>query len=81
LKHLFFLKYARWQCILRFDNSTALYKDTITLHPGEIRTRELLLWMRTRWPMFHDGRAFKKTRVPKCSVSCDQKDYIVEIGN
>jgi hypothetical protein len=36
----FFLKYAQWQCILSFNwNSTAMYLDLKTIHPGGIRTR------------------------------------------
>jgi hypothetical protein len=34
--------------ILSLDNSTAMYYDLKTLHPGGIRTRDLLFWMRTR---------------------------------
>jgi hypothetical protein len=42
---LFFLKYKQWQCILSYDNSTAMYKSRQkTLNPGGIRTRDLLLW-------------------------------------
>jgi hypothetical protein len=52
-KAFIFLKYAQWQWILSFDNSTALYKDPKTSHPGWIRTRYLLFWKRTRWPMCH----------------------------
>jgi hypothetical protein len=31
-----------------FDNSTTLYKDLKTLHPGGFRTRDLLFCRRTR---------------------------------
>jgi hypothetical protein len=37
-----FLKYTQWQCILSYDNSTAMYKSLKTLHPGGIRTRDFL---------------------------------------
>jgi hypothetical protein len=45
---VYFYKYTQCQCISSFDNSTAVYKDLKTLHPGGIRTRELLFWRRTR---------------------------------
>jgi hypothetical protein len=54
---LLFLKYTQWQCILSFDNSTAMYKDLKPLHTGGIRTRDLLFWRRTRWPLCHATRA------------------------
>jgi hypothetical protein len=56
-KFYFSLKYTQWQCILSFDNSTAMYKDLETLHPGGIQTRDLLFWRRTRWPLCHAARA------------------------
>jgi hypothetical protein len=39
-----FLKCTQWQCILSYDNSTAVYvyKDLKTLHPDGIRTRDVL---------------------------------------
>jgi hypothetical protein len=37
-----FLKFTQWQCILCFDNSTAMFKDPKTLHPGGIRTRDTI---------------------------------------
>jgi hypothetical protein len=46
--NLFFLKYPQWQCILSYDNSTAMYKFLKTLHPGRIQTWNLLFCRRTR---------------------------------
>jgi hypothetical protein len=37
-----FLKHTQRQCIPSFVNSTEMYKDLKTLHPGGIRTRDLL---------------------------------------
>jgi hypothetical protein len=36
-----------------------MYNDLKTLHPGGIRTRDLLFCRRTRWPMYHAARAPK----------------------
>jgi hypothetical protein len=39
-------------CAFRvFDNSTAMYNDPKTLHPGGIRTGDLLFCRRARWPL------------------------------
>jgi hypothetical protein len=54
--HYFFSNTHNGNAILSFDNSTALYKDLKTLHPGGIRTRDLLFCRRTRWPLCHAGR-------------------------
>jgi hypothetical protein len=51
-KH-FFLKYTQWQCILSYDNSTAMYKFLKTLHPVGIRTRDCLFSRWMRWPLCH----------------------------
>jgi hypothetical protein len=40
----------QWQWTLSFDNSTAMCEDLITLHPGGIRTRDLMFWRRARGP-------------------------------
>jgi hypothetical protein len=53
----FFLKYTQWQCILSYDNRTAMYKFQKTLHPGGIQTRVLLFCRWTRWPLYHATRA------------------------
>jgi hypothetical protein len=55
-KHLFFWS-IQWQCILSYDNSSAMYKFLKTLHPGGIRILDLLFWRRTRWPLCHAARA------------------------
>jgi hypothetical protein len=47
----------QWQCILSYDNSTAMYKFLKTLHPGGNRTRDLLFCRRTRWPLCDAARA------------------------
>jgi hypothetical protein len=52
-----FLKRTQWQCILGYDNSTAMYKLQKTLHPVGIRTRDLLFCRRTWWPLCHTDRA------------------------
>jgi hypothetical protein len=52
-----FLKCTQLQCISRFDNSTSIYKGLKTLHPGGIRTHDLLFRRRTWWPLFHAARA------------------------
>jgi hypothetical protein len=38
----FLPKYTPWQCIISFGNSAAVYKDLKSVHPGGIRTRDLL---------------------------------------
>jgi hypothetical protein len=48
LKAFNFLKYTQWQCKLSYDNSTAMHKFLKTLHPGGIRTRDLLFCRWTR---------------------------------
>jgi hypothetical protein len=57
-----FLNRTQWQCTLSFDNSTAVYtyKGLNTLHPGGIRTRAILFYRRTRWPLCHAARASKR---------------------
>jgi hypothetical protein len=51
--YVFFLKYTQWQCQLSFDDSTAMYKDLKTLHPGGIWIRDVLFWRQARWPLCH----------------------------
>jgi hypothetical protein len=51
LKTFILLYYTQWHWILSYDNSTAMYKLLKTLHPGGIRTRDLLFWRRTRWAL------------------------------
>jgi hypothetical protein len=58
LQPFIFLNEARWQCILCFDNSTAMYKGLKTLHPGGIRARDLLFCRRMRWLLYHAAWAF-----------------------
>jgi hypothetical protein len=48
-----FQKYTQLQFILSYDDSTTLYKFLKTLHPGGIRTRDLLFCRQTRWPLCH----------------------------
>jgi hypothetical protein len=38
-KAIIFLKCTQWQRILSFDNSTAMFQDLKTLHPGGIQNR------------------------------------------
>jgi hypothetical protein len=56
-KAFIFLEYAQSQCILSFDNSAAMCQDPNTLHPGRIRTQDLLFWRQTRWPLCHSAWA------------------------
>jgi hypothetical protein len=56
-KNFIFLVYTQWQCILSYDNSTAMFKFLKTLHPGGIWTRHLLFCRRTRWPLCHAAKA------------------------
>jgi hypothetical protein len=51
-----FCHFPKWQCILSLGNSTAIYTDLKTLHPGGIRTRDLPFCMRKWWPLCHDAR-------------------------
>jgi hypothetical protein len=60
LNYLFFLEYTQWHCILSYDNSTEMYKFLVTLHPGGIRTRDLLFCRRTRWPLCHAAWAVER---------------------
>jgi hypothetical protein len=57
-KHLhFFLKCTQWQCNLSFDKGTAMYKFLKALHPGRVRTPDLLFSRWTRCPICHVARA------------------------
>jgi hypothetical protein len=42
------------------NNSIVMYKFPKTLHPGEIRTNDLLVLRMTRWPLCHAVTGSKK---------------------
>jgi hypothetical protein len=81
--------YTQWQCILSYDNSNAMYNFLKTLHPGSIRTRDLLFGRRTRWLLCHAVRAsllvigeirpgylITKTSVIYVHLKCSQQTYV-----
>jgi hypothetical protein len=74
---IFLIVCTQLQWILSY--SSAMYEFLKTLHPGGIRTRDLLFCRWTRWPLYHAARAcdFHLFWAWKCASFLENQRYDV----